>query len=94
MHKKNHFSFLILTSNGIAWMSEGISNLVNWRDSKYDLTKTNKQPLLSEISSLRGLLNPSIINCAARNDYLSLSPQWQGYRRDYLQLLSDFQTYS
>ena len=38
MHKKNHFVFLILTSNRIAWMSEDISNFVNLRDSKYEYT--------------------------------------------------------
>ena len=68
MHKKNHFSFLILTSIRIAWMSECISNFINWRDSKYAITWTNKPPLLSEISRLRGLWNLSTINCAVGND--------------------------
>ena len=49
-------------------MLEGISNFVKGRDSKYGLTSTNKPTLLSEISSLNGLWNPSVMNCSARND--------------------------
>ena len=69
-------------------MPEDISNFANRRDSKHDLKWTNKPPFLSEISSLRGLWNPYIINCPVGNDlYLSLSLQLKGYRHDYLQRL-------
>ena len=69
-------------------MPEDISNFVNRRDNKYNLKETIKAPILSEISSLRGLRNPYIINCPVGNDlYLSLSLQLQEYRHNYLQLL-------
>ena len=134
----SEFFFLNEVYDLLLELSEGILNFVNWCDSKCNLTWTNKPPLLSEIFSLRGLWNPSIIDSAVRERfigtialsyppividdsswksaaesftvaltltlgwyesaiapiYLSLSLQWQGYRRNHLQLLSDFQTYS